>query len=280
VIRVKAVVAAAVGVTIGLVFLPRWLGIPVAVVTGALGLGTAVLGGTVALDRAAGLLVLRMGLITRRVRFTDITAVLVDQAKVSVARVKGGEISVYAWRRGPLDALLGVPVVASDIGHAIASCVALAGADGGAAPATEGAAREERPAGADRVLDPADRTSAAGQPPYVGPAAELLQVDLAAGDSDGLSGQGGGGRARDNRPVADLELAAVAGAVDRAAGDLVAQAPDMSADRAEGLVLALGRLGDHHFRVRVDHAAAHRDVAGRAEQRAAWHTAGLGAGAA
>jgi hypothetical protein len=119
-------------------------------VTGALGLGTAVLGGTVVLDRAAGLLVLRMGLITRRVRFTDITAVLVDQAKVSVARVKGGEISVYAWRRGPLDALLGVPVVASDIGHAIASCVALAGADsgadGGAAPATEGAAREERPA--------------------------------------------------------------------------------------------------------------------------------------
>ena len=146
VIRVKAVVAAAVGVTIGLVFLPRWLGIPVAVVTGALGLGTAVLGGTVVLDRAAGLLVLRMGLITRRVRFTDITAVLVDQAKVSVARVKGGEISVYAWRRGPLDALLGVPVVASDIGHAIASCVALAGADGGAAAATEGAAREERPA--------------------------------------------------------------------------------------------------------------------------------------
>lgn len=145
VIRVKAVVAAAVGVTIGLVFLPRWIGIPVAVVTGALGLGTAVLGGTVVLDRAAGLLVLRMGLITRRVRFTDITAVLVDQAKVSVARVKGGEISVYAWRRGPLDALLGVPVVASDIGHAIASCVALAGADGGAAPATEGAAREERP---------------------------------------------------------------------------------------------------------------------------------------
>jgi hypothetical protein len=146
VIRVKAAVAAAIGITIGLVFLPRWIGIPVAVVTGALGLGTAVLGGTVVLDRAAGLLVLRMGLITRRVRFTDITAVLVDQAKVSVARVKGGEISVYAWRRGPLDALLGVPVVASDIGHAIASCVALAGADGGAAPATGGAAREERPA--------------------------------------------------------------------------------------------------------------------------------------
>jgi hypothetical protein len=145
VIRVKAVVAAAAGVTIGLVFFPRWIGIPIAVLLGALGLGTAVLGGTVVVDRAAGLLVLRMGLITRRIRFTDITAVLVDRAKVSVARVKGGEISLYAWRRGPLDALLGVPVVASDIGHAIASCVALAGAEGGAAPATEDAAREGRP---------------------------------------------------------------------------------------------------------------------------------------
>jgi hypothetical protein len=71
---------------------------------------------------------------------------------VSVARVKGGEISLYAWRRGPLDALLGVPVVASDIGHAIASCVALAGAGSGAgAPATEDApandaGRKARPA--------------------------------------------------------------------------------------------------------------------------------------
>lgn len=142
VLRVKSVVAGAVGVTIVLVFFPRWFGIPVAVLLGASGLGTAVLGGTVVVDRAAGLLVLRMGLITRRIRFTDVTAVLVDEAKVSVARVKGGEISLYAWRRGRLDALLGVPVVASDIGHAIASCVALAQA----APATEGATREERPA--------------------------------------------------------------------------------------------------------------------------------------
>ena len=142
VLRVKSVVASAVGVTIVLVFFPRWFGIPVAVLLGASGLGTAVLGRTVVVDRAAGLLVLRMGLIARRIRFTDVTAVLVDEAKVSVARVKGGEISLYAWRRGPLDALLGVPVVASDIGHAIASCVALAQT----APATEGAALEERPA--------------------------------------------------------------------------------------------------------------------------------------
>jgi hypothetical protein len=148
VLRVKSVVAGAVGVTIVLVFFPRWFGIPVAVLLGASGLGTAVLGGTVVVDRAAGLLVLRMGLITRRIRFTDVTAVLVDEAKVSVARVKGGEISLYAWRRGRLDALLGVPVVASDIGHAIASCVALAEAERGASPATEDAAREERPVSA------------------------------------------------------------------------------------------------------------------------------------
>jgi hypothetical protein len=148
VIRVKSVVVAAVSVTVGLVFFPRWFGIPAAVVLGALGLGTAVLGGSVVVDQAAGLLVLRMGLITRRIRFRDVTAVLVDQAKLSIARARGGEVSLYAWRRGRLDALLRVPVVAGDIGHAIASCVALAGADVGvgAAPSAEDGARRERPA--------------------------------------------------------------------------------------------------------------------------------------
>ncbi len=145
-IRVKAVVVAAVSVTIGLVFFPRWFGIPAAVALGAFGLGTAVLGGSVVVDQAAGLLVLRMGLITRRIRFRDVTAVLVDQAKLSVARARGGEVSLYAWRRGRLDALLRVPVVAGDIGHAIASCVALAGADAEAGPSAEDGARGERPA--------------------------------------------------------------------------------------------------------------------------------------
>ena len=44
---------------------------------------------------------------------------LVDKNKVSIGRVSGGEVSLYAWRKGPLDALLGVPEVAGDIGHAI-----------------------------------------------------------------------------------------------------------------------------------------------------------------
>ena len=126
VLRVKSVVIAAVGAAIALVFFPLWFGIPVAVVLAAWGLGMAVFGASVTVDQAAGMLALRMGLVVRRVRLADVTAVLVDQAKVSIGRVTGGEISVYAWRKSPLDALLGAPAIASDIGHAISKAVALA----------------------------------------------------------------------------------------------------------------------------------------------------------
>jgi hypothetical protein len=125
-VRVKSVVIAAAGVAVALVFLPAWFGIPVAGVLAAWALGMAALGASVTVDRAAGTLVLRMGLVVRRVRLADVTAVLVDQAKVSIGRANGGEISVYAWRKSPLDAALRVPAVAGDIGHAIASAVALA----------------------------------------------------------------------------------------------------------------------------------------------------------
>jgi hypothetical protein len=74
----------------------------------------------------AGLLVFGMGLITRRVRLTDITAVLVDRSKVSVARSAGGEISLYTWRKSALDGWLRVPAEADEIGHAISAAVALA----------------------------------------------------------------------------------------------------------------------------------------------------------
>ncbi|HVT68222.1 MAG TPA: hypothetical protein VHF26_10765 [Trebonia sp.] len=141
VLRVKSAAAAAVGVAVAVVFFPVWYAVPVAVVTGAWGLGLAVLGGTVVVDGEAGLLVLRMGLIGRRVRLTEVTAVLVDQAKVSVARTRGGEVSLYAWRKGPLDSLLRVPVVAGDVGHAISRSVALAQA----ALDEQPAARENRP---------------------------------------------------------------------------------------------------------------------------------------
>jgi uncharacterized membrane protein YdbT with pleckstrin-like domain len=126
VLRVKSVVIAAAGAAIALVFFPLWFGIPVAVVLAAWGLGMAVFGASVTVDQTAGTLALRMGLVVRRVRLTDVTAVLVDQAKVSIGRVTGGEISVYAWRKSPLDALLGAPAIAGDIGHAISKAVALA----------------------------------------------------------------------------------------------------------------------------------------------------------
>jgi hypothetical protein len=125
-LRVKSAVIAVAGVVIAVVLFPLWFGLPVAVVLAAWGLGMAALGASVVVDRPAGVLVLRMGLIVRRIRLADVTAVLVDQAKVSVGRANGGEVSLYAWRKSPLDALLGVPAVASDIGHAIASAVALA----------------------------------------------------------------------------------------------------------------------------------------------------------
>jgi hypothetical protein len=143
-LRVKSVVITAACAAIAVVFFPSWCGIPVAAVLGLWGLGMAALGASVVLDPAAGVLVLRMGLIARRVRLADVTAVLVDQAKVSIGRANGGEVSVYAWRKSPLDALIGAPAVAGDIGHAISSAVALARAGEGREPVADGA-RPGRP---------------------------------------------------------------------------------------------------------------------------------------
>jgi hypothetical protein len=139
--RMRSVITAAVGVTIAVVFFPVWFSVPVAIASGAWGLGMAVFGGSVVVDPGTGVLVMRMGLITRRVRLDNVRAVLVEQAKVSVARADGGEISLYAWRRDRLDGLLRVPVEAGDIGHAIAGAVSLAQAGEGApAPGSGGSA--------------------------------------------------------------------------------------------------------------------------------------------
>jgi hypothetical protein len=146
VLRVKSFLAAALGVTIALVFLPLWFAVPVAAVLGAWGLGMAALGGSVIVDEEAGLLSLRMGLLTRRVRLTDITAVLVDQSKVSIGRARGGEISLYTWRKDRLDALLGVPMAAGDIGHAISRSSALAQKDQAAPGTAQPAGRVRTPA--------------------------------------------------------------------------------------------------------------------------------------
>jgi hypothetical protein len=148
ILRVKALVGAAAGIVIAVVFLPLWFGIPVAVVLGAWGLGMAALGAAVVVDPAAGVLVLRMGLITRRIRLADVTAVLVDEAKVSIGRAAGGEVSVYAWRKSPLDALLRVPAAAGEIGHAISRAAALAqvAEDSSATPAGRPGRRSGTPA--------------------------------------------------------------------------------------------------------------------------------------
>jgi hypothetical protein len=154
-LRVKAVVIAVVGALVALVFLPHWFGIPVAVLLGLWAAGMIAVGSSVVINPEAGLLVFRMGLITRRVRLTDITAVLVDRSKVSVARAAGGEISLYAWRKSALDGWLRVPAEADEIGHAISAAVALAqdvqrrdadaDADAGAGAGAEAAAEPAGP---------------------------------------------------------------------------------------------------------------------------------------
>ena len=126
VLRVKTVVRDVIGAVVALVFLPLWFGVPVAVLLALWAAGMTIFGSSVVINPEAGLLVFGMGLITRRVRLTDITAVLVDRSKVSVARSNGGEISLYAWRKSALDGWLRVPAEADEIGHAISAAVALA----------------------------------------------------------------------------------------------------------------------------------------------------------
>jgi hypothetical protein len=145
VLRVKAVVIAVIGAVVALVFLPLWFGVPVAVLLALWAAGMTVAGSSVVINPEVGLLVFRMGLITRRVRLTDITAVLVDRSKVSVARSAGGEISLYAWRKSALDRWLRVPDESDQIGHAISAAVALAqDAERRAADAAHNAGQDAR----------------------------------------------------------------------------------------------------------------------------------------
>jgi hypothetical protein len=146
-LQVKAVVFAAAGVAIGGMFFPLWFGVPVMVILGGWGLGMAARRPEVTVDQDAGVLVFRVGFLTRRVRLATVTAVLADGAKVSVARSDGGEISVYAWRKSPLDRWLRVPVVAGEVGHAISKAATAVQQQAAQQAATaEAAAAEVRPA--------------------------------------------------------------------------------------------------------------------------------------
>lgn len=120
-LRVMAAVQGTAGVLVAAVFFPPWFGIPVAVLAGVWYLGAAILGGRVTVDTEAGLLRVRLGVVVRRIRLADVTAVLVDDSKVSIARANGGEISLFAWRTGRLARWLRVPATAADIGHAISA---------------------------------------------------------------------------------------------------------------------------------------------------------------
>lgn len=134
------------------VFFPLWFGVPIMVVVAAWGLGMAVRPAEVVLDPDGGMLVFRVGLLARRVRLASVTAVQADGAKVSIARSGGGEISVYAWRKSPLDRWLRMPVVAGDVAHAIS--VAASAAAQQAANAGTQAAVAARPRRAPRRRQP------------------------------------------------------------------------------------------------------------------------------
>ena len=164
VVRAESLVVAAVGVTAALVFFPLWFAIPVAVVLTAWYGGMALAGVSVAVDQRAGLLVLRVGLLVRRVRLTDISAVLVDQGKISIARTAGVEISLLVWGNSRLHRWLHVHAVATDVGHAIASAVALA-QDGRAQDGTaqDGTAQDSRAQDGQTAAIAADSSTAAGQ---------------------------------------------------------------------------------------------------------------------
>jgi hypothetical protein len=126
VLRAKAFLIAAANGTVALVFFPLWFAVPVTALLAAFGLGVAVGGATVLVDEDAGRLTLRLGPLVRRIRLADVTGVMVERGKVSIRSTRGPEISFFAWRQDPLDALLRVPVVAGDIGHAISRAAALA----------------------------------------------------------------------------------------------------------------------------------------------------------
>jgi hypothetical protein len=143
-LQVKSAVVAAAGVVVAGVFFPLWFGVPVMLALGGWGLGMAVRPSEVVLDTDAGTLLFRLGLIARRVRLVNVTALLADGAKVTIARSDGGEISVYAWRKSLLDRWLRIPVVAGDVAHAI-SKAATAAHSAAQEPAAEGTT-EVRPA--------------------------------------------------------------------------------------------------------------------------------------
>jgi hypothetical protein len=135
-LQAKSAVAAGTGMVVAGVFFAPALAIPVMAVLGVWGLSMCVRRGTVLLDPDGDRIVVRYGLITRRVRISQVTAVQVDRAKVTIGTADGNVISFYAWQRDRLDRWLRGPVVAGEVGHAV-SRAAAAAHDAASGPAPE-----------------------------------------------------------------------------------------------------------------------------------------------
>jgi uncharacterized protein YunC (DUF1805 family) len=150
--RVKGIIGGGLCAALAIVFFQPWFGITAAAVTGVACIANLLLGAAVTLDTEAGTLGLRWGLIVRRVRLADVTAVLVEDSKLSIGRARGGEISVYLWGRGRLDRWLGLPAVAGDIGHAVAKASNAARSGGEALTTRRGSSAASRSALATALL--------------------------------------------------------------------------------------------------------------------------------
>src|SRR5580704_10057340 len=94
----------------------------------------------------------------------------------------------------------------------------------------------------------------------------LLKEDAVSGDLERLGGKRLGRGACQHRAVRDRILAAVAGTVNSAVGDLVDDTAHVGADGAEDLELARRRLGDHGRLGGEDLPPADRDGAGRGQR--------------
>jgi hypothetical protein len=131
VVQLKALVFEAIGILIAAVFFPVAVAIPVAALLALWGISMCARRPQVLLvpDTAGGkpgVLTIRLGLITRRILVSEIEAVVLDRAKVTIGKTGGTAISFYAWRKSRLDAWLKVPDVSSDVAHAISKAATAA----------------------------------------------------------------------------------------------------------------------------------------------------------
>lgn len=239
VLQVKSAVFAAAGAVVSAVFFPLWFAIPVAAALGVWGIGMCVRRGGVLVDADAGVVQVRMGPVTRRIRLAGVTALGVDRAKVSIARSDGGEISFYAWRKSRLDGWLRVPVVAEDVAHVIskaavtAASTAAASAAGGSAAPASAAGGSTAPAGA--AGGSTAPASAAGGSTAAGQEAGAAGVDAAAVRS-ARTRTG----ARASRGPLALGLLSCIGVVALCAAFLVRLSWPSPVMTAIGVILALG----------------------------------------